>query len=166
MKYHDLKLTRYKNKKRVGRGISSGQGMTAGRGTKGQNSRTGGGTRPGFEGGQTPLSQRMPKLRSIAKGSLSRSAKNPKMPVIYTGQLNGFANKTADNTSLFKAGLIATQYSEVKVICNGKLTVKVDVKLQSASKGAIEAITKAGGSFTKTKRLFKESTRPTKTTKS
>lgn len=157
MKYHDLNIKGHKNKKRAGRGISAGRGMTAGRGTKGQNSRTGGGTRPGFEGGQTPLSQRMPKLRSIAKGSLSRSAKNPKLPVIYTGQLNDFANKVADNLSLSKAGLLPNQYTNAKVISNGKLSVKVDVKLQSASKGAIEAIAKAGGSFTKIKPLFKKS---------
>ena len=155
MKYHELKVTRQKSKRRVGRGISAGQGMTAGRGTKGQNSRKSGPTRPGFEGGQTPLSQRMPKLRGIAKGSLSRSAKKPKAINIYTSQLNNFAGKTVDNFSLVEAGLVKSPYTKVKVIVKGELKAKVAVNLQAASENAVNAITSNGGSFTKTAIVLK-----------
>jgi large subunit ribosomal protein L15 len=147
MKYHELKATRQKSPKRVGRGISAGQGKTAGRGTKGQNSRAGGKRRPGFEGGQMPLSQRMPKLRGIAKGSLSRSAKKPKAENIYTGQLNAFSGKTVDNFTLFEVGLVTNPHTIVKVITKGELTSKVTVNLQGASKSAKDIIAKAGGSF-------------------
>jgi large subunit ribosomal protein L15 len=148
MKYNDLQVKRQKKPTRVGRGISAGQGKTAGRGTKGQNSRTGGKRRPGFEGGQMPLSQRMPKLRGVAKGSLSRSAKKPKAENIYTGQLNDFAGKTADNFTLHKAGLVSSPHAITKLIIKGKLTAKVDVKLQAASKSAKKAVVDAGGTFT------------------
>ena len=154
MKYNELQVTRQKDKHRVGRGISAGRGMTAGRGTKGQNSRKSGPPRPGFEGGQTPLSQRLPKLRSLAKGSLSRSAKNPKADVIYTGQLNALSGKV-DNYTLAKAGLIANPYTKVKVIVKGEIKAKLEVYLQAASDGAVNAIKVAGGSFTKTPRLLK-----------
>src|ERR1700733_7911298 len=65
MKIHELQLESAKDRKRVGRGIGSGYGKTAGRGTKGQNARTGGGVRPGFEGGQNPLAKRLPKKRGF-----------------------------------------------------------------------------------------------------
>ncbi len=155
MKYHELEVKRFKNKKRVGRGISAGQGMTAGRGTKGQNSRKSGPPRPGFEGGQTPLSQRLPKLRSVAKGSLARSAKKAKAQNVYTGDLNQFANKTVDNFSLADAGIITTPYCRVKLIVKGELKNKVTVNLEAASKSAIEVVKKAGGAYTKTKPVFK-----------
>src|SRR3990167_3629800 len=99
MKIHDLKALTKQSRKRVGRGISAGQGKTAGRGTKGQNARTGGGVRPGFEGGQNPFMHRVPKRR----GFKSRAAKTE---VIHTDQLNHFkGNVTLD--SLAKAGLIS-----------------------------------------------------------
>ena len=79
MQYHQLQVTKKQSKKRVGRGISAGQGKTAGRGTKGQNSRTGGKRRPGFEGGQTPLMIRLPKLRGFTSHA-------PKTESVYTGQ--------------------------------------------------------------------------------
>lgn len=140
MKYHQLDVTKNATPKRVGRGIAAGGGKTAGRGTKGQNSRTGGGVRPGFEGGQNPLMQRLPKLRGFT------SHRAP-IELIYTGQLGIFANKTVDNAALAKAGLVSSPYTKVKVVQKGQLSAKVTVKLQVASQGAVAAIKKAGGSF-------------------
>ena len=155
MKYHELNVKNFKKRRRVGRGISAGQGMTAGRGTKGQNSRKSGPPRPGFEGGQTPLSQRLPKLRSVAKGSLARSAKKTKAQNVYTEQLNQFANKTVDNFVLSDARLITTPYCRVKLITKGQLKSKVTVNLEAASESAIKAIIKAGGIYNKTKPVLK-----------
>jgi large subunit ribosomal protein L15 len=149
MHYHELTTAKTKNAKRVGRGISAGQGKTAGRGTKGQNSRAGGRRRPGFEGGQTPLMQRLPKLPGF------RSLK-PKAENVYTGQLNDFAGKTADNFTLFNAGLISSPHTEVKIVVKGELTAKVAVAVQGASEAAKAAIQKAGGSFTLTPRVKRE----------
>jgi len=146
MKYHELQVSRYKKDKRVGRGISAGQGKTAGRGTKGQKARTGKGKiRAGFEGGQSPLVRRMPKLPGF------RSLKQ-KAQVIYTGQLDQFANKTVDNYVLFEAGLVVSAHEPTKIIVKGEVTKKVAVKLQGASESAIAAIQKAGGSFDKVDR--------------
>lgn len=143
MKFNELDVTANKDKKRVGRGISAGQGKTAGRGTKGQNARTGKKLRATFMGGQGPLVRRIPKKRGF------KSLRVPAQ-VVYTDQLEAFAGKTADNMTLAEAGLIATPYHTVKVITRGELTGKVEVKVQAASKGAQEVIAKAGGSFTKT----------------
>lgn len=142
MSYNDLQVTSFKNAKRAGRGISAGRGKTAGRGTKGQNARTGGGVRLGFEGGQTPLMQRMPKLPGFRSGRVK--AEN-----VYTSQLDQFAGKTADNASLAAAGVITSPYVRAKLVLNGEVTKKVTVKLQAASAGAVQAVSKAGGSFEK-----------------
>lgn len=142
MKIHELTTAKRKGSKRVGRGISAGQGKTAGRGTKGQSSRTGGKRRPGFEGGQTPLMMRLPKLGGF------RSLRTPTENV-YTGQLNAFSGKTVDNFVLAEAGLVSSAHIPVKLVVKGDLTVKVTVKLQGASETAIAQIQKAGGSFTK-----------------
>lgn len=154
MKYHELIVNKQKTPKRVGRGISAGQGKTAGRGTKGQNARTGHSHRAGFEGGQTPIMQRAPKLRGFR--SIHAKAEN-----VYTSDLNAFENKTADNFSLFEAGLVSSQYARVKVVVKGELKSKVSVNVQSASEGAIAAIQKAGGTFTTTPRIMRQSTKPT-----
>jgi len=153
MKYNQLELNKSKQPRRKGRGISSGRGKTAGRGTKGQNSRAGGRRRPGFEGGQMPLSQRMPKLRGLGKGNKTMSAKKTKAENIYTGQLDAFANKNVDNYVLFENGLVSSPHTIVKVIVKGELKTKVTVSLQSASRQAEEAITKAGGSFKKVEQI-------------
>lgn len=142
MKVNELNVTSHKAKKRVGRGISAGQGKTAGRGTKGQKARTGKKIRATFMGGQGPLMQRVPKHRGF------KSIRVPAQ-VVYTSQLEVLAGKTADNMNLFEAGLITTPYHSVKVILNGELKGKVVVKAQGASKGAVELIEKAGGSFEK-----------------
>lgn len=140
MKYHELNAEKTKKSTRVGRGISAGKGKTAGRGTKGQGARTGSSKRPGFEGGQNPLMQRLPKLVGF------RSHKT-KAEEVYTGQLDAFGGKTADNAALAAAGLVSSEYAKVKLILNGDVTKKVAVKLQAASAGAVAAVQKAGGSF-------------------
>jgi len=142
MKYNELETSSNKDRKRVGRGISAGQGKTAGRGTKGQNSRTGKKLRATFMGGQGPLVRRIPKKRGF------KSLRVPAQ-VVYTDQLEVLAGKTADNMTLAEAGLVVTPYHTVKVILRGELKGKVAVKVQAASKGAQEAIAKAGGSFDK-----------------
>lgn len=144
MKYNELNLTKQKAPKRVGRGIAAGQGKTAGRGTKGQNARTGGGVRPGFEGGQNPLAQRLPKLPGFR--SIRAKAEN-----VYTSELNE-AGAKVDNFTLAEAGITSSPYVRVKLIVNGEVTKKVAVKLQSASAAAIKAVEKAGGSFEKVDR--------------
>jgi large subunit ribosomal protein L15 len=146
MKYHELQTTPNQSKRRVGRGISAGQGKTAGRGTKGQGSRTGSKARPGFEGGQNPLMQRLPKL----KGFKSHKVRHENVSV---GDLEQFAGKVVDTTVLAGAGLISSPHVSVKLLSGGELTKKVSVKLQAASAGAVETVEKAGGSFEKVERL-------------
>src|SRR5687767_10377478 len=123
MKYHELDAAKNKGAKRVGRGIAAGQGKTAGRGTKGQKSRTGSKKKPGFEGGQNPLLQRMPKLPGF---------KQFKIPpeTVYTGQLDAVKAKTIDAAALAEAGLVSNPYVKVKLIVQGEVTKKHEVKLQ------------------------------------
>lgn len=142
MKYNQLQVAANKDKKRVGRGIASGQGKTAGRGTKGQGARTGKKLNAMFQGGSGPLVRRAPKARGF------KSLKTPAQ-VVYLDHLNAFKGKTADNFTLFEAGYIATPFHTVKVIARGELTEKVTLKVQAASKSVQEAVTKAGGSFEK-----------------
>src|ERR1700693_5979522 len=99
MKYNELNLTKQRRKNRVGRGISAGQGKTAGRGTKGQGARTGYRKKPGFAGGSNPLMQKLPKLPGF-------KSHRPKVEVVYTSMLEQFANKDVDATVLFEAGLV------------------------------------------------------------
>ena len=141
MKFHELQTNTPKPNRRVGRGIAAGQGKTAGRGTKGQMSRTGSRKRPGFEGGQNPLMQRLPKLHGF------RSYKT-KAEVVYTGQLDALAAKPIDTFALAEAGLVSSPYVRVKLISKGEVTKKATVSLQAASASAVEAIQKAGGTFT------------------
>lgn len=151
MKYHEFIVTKRNSVKRVGRGIASGKGKTAGRGTKGQKSRTGYSPRPGFEGGQNPLYQRIPKLPGFR--SIRVKAEN-----VYTGQLDAL-NGNIDNFSVFDAGLVSSPHVNVKVIHKGDITKKISVKLQGASENAVAAIQKAGGTFesvTRVARLSKK----------
>ena len=145
MKYHELQTAKNKSGKRVGRGIAAGQGKTAGRGTKGQLSRTGSSKRPGFEGGQNPLMQRLPKLHGF------RSLKT-KAEEVFTGQLDAFAGKTVDTFTLAEAKLISSPFVRVKLLNKGDVTKKVTVKLQGASESAATAVQKAGGTFEKVAR--------------
>lgn len=140
MKYNELQVTANRKSTRVGRGIAAGGGKTAGRGTKGQNARAGGRVRPGFEGGQNPLMNRLPKLRGFR-------AVRPKAQVVYTGQLNSLG-ATVTNKTLAEAGITTSEFVRVKVVLNGDVTKKVSVSTQGASKTAVAAIEKAGGSFT------------------
>ncbi|MBQ9484716.1 50S ribosomal protein L15 [Candidatus Saccharibacteria bacterium] len=140
MKYNELKVEKNTRPSRKGRGISAGQGKTAGRGTKGQKARTGHYKMPaGFMGGQRAIMQAVPKL----KGFKSFHAK---AEVIYTDRLNDLKGKV-DNYSLAEANLISSPFVKVKVITRGELTAKIDLETQFASKSAIAAIKKAGGSF-------------------
>ena len=148
MKFHDLKVVSNRSSRRVGRGIAAGQGKTAGRGTKGQKSRTGSGRRPGFEGGQNPLMQRLPKLRGFRSIRVA-------METIYTGLLNAFG-ANVDNFTLADAGLTSSPYVRVKLVVKGALTKKVTVKLQGASVAAIEALQKHGGSFQATSQVARQ----------
>ena len=141
MKIHELKVQSDTNKKRVGRGISSGKGKTAGRGTKGQNSRTGGGVRPGFEGGQNPLAKRLPKKRGF------RPVSQIKYATVSLTVLNSVKGVSVTNETLVKEGIVGSINTPVKVLGTGEVTKKLSVKLQAATKPAQKAITEAGGSF-------------------
>ncbi len=152
MKYNELQIAANKDKKRVGRGIAAGGGKTAGRGTKGQNSRTGKKLRTMFQGGQRPLAQAIPKNRGF------KSLKTPAQ-IVYADHLNAFKGKLADNFTLFEAGLIATPFHTVKVIARGELTEKVDLKVQAASASVQEALKKAGGTFEKVATPIKQSSK-------
>ena len=152
MKYNELQVAANKDRKRVGRGISAGGGKTAGRGTKGQNSRTGKKLRAMFQGGQRPLAQAIPKNRGF------KSLRTPAQ-IVYADHLNVFKGTLADNFTLFEAGLIATPFHTVKVIARGELTEKVDLKVQGASKSVQEAIKKAGGTFEKIDTPLKQSSK-------
>ena len=142
MKYNELNVEKNTRPSRKGRGISAGQGKTAGRGTKGQKARTGHSKMPaGFMGGQRAIMQAVPKL----KGFKSIHAK---AEVVYTDRLNSLKGGV-DNFALYDAGLISTPYAKVKIITRGEITAKIDLSTQFASKTAVEAIKKAGGSFKK-----------------
>jgi large subunit ribosomal protein L15 len=141
MKFNQLSVAANKSRNRVGRGISAGQGKTAGMGTKGQKARTGHGKKEGFEGGQTPFMMRTPKLRGFR-------SHHPKAELVYTAQLNDLKGKV-DNMTLAEAGITSSPYVKVKLVNKGELKVKVDVTLQGASASCVEAIQKLGGTFTK-----------------
>lgn len=142
MKYNELNVSKHKSGKRVGRGIAGGQGKTAGRGTKGQLARTGSSRKPGFEGGQNPLMQRLPKLPGFRSHKV-------RAEIVYTNQLDAFSGKTVDTDALAKAGLISNAFVKVKIISKGEITKKVAIKAQGISASALEAVEKVGGSFEK-----------------
>lgn len=142
MKLHELRYNEgsIKDSKRVGRGTSSGHGKTSGRGQKGQNSRSGGGVRPGFEGGQNPLFRRVPKRGFNNYNFRVRYA------VINVSDLNRFADGTEVTPELLKEiGLVKKQLDGIKVLGNGNLDKKLTVKATIFSKTAKEKIEKSGG---------------------
>ena len=141
MKYNDLQISTHKDRKRVGRGIAAGGGKTAGRGTKGQNARTGKKLRPMFQGGQNGIATAVPKSRGF------KSLRTPAQ-VVYLDRLEGLKG-IVDNYALYEANLIATPFHTVKVIARGELRSKITLKTQGASKSVVAAIEKAGGSFDK-----------------
>lgn len=141
MRIHELHKPEGSTKapKRVGRGQGTGQGTTAGRGMNGQNSRSGGGVRLGFEGGQMPLYRRLPK-----RGFTNHWAKE--YAEVNVKDLNRFENDTVvDFDLLLQSGLVKQVKDGVKVLGNGELEKKLTVKAEKFSKTAAEKIEKAGG---------------------
>ena len=129
-----------KTRKRVGRGTGSGLGKTSGKGHKGQNARSGGGVRPGFEGGQLPLFRRLPK-RGF-KNALFKT----RYAVINLSDLDKFEEGAVVTPELLKEmGLIKKQLDGVKVLGNGTLTKKITVKANKFSDAALREIEKIGG---------------------
>lgn len=141
MKLHELKPAEGSRgeRKRKGRGIGSGNGKTAGKGHKGQNARSGGGVRPGFEGGQTPLARRLPK-----RGFTNINRKE--YAVVNLDALNRFEDGTEVTPELLiETGLVKKELAGVKVLANGNLEKKLTVKAHKFSSAAQEAIQAAGG---------------------
>ena len=128
-----------KRTRRLGRGPGSGRGKTSGKGHKGQRSRSGGGVRPGFEGGQMPLIRRLPK----------RGFRNPskiEYQVVNLSELNSFRKgSVVDPASLREAGLISNRRKPVKILGDGELKKELEVKAHAFSRPASEKIAAAGG---------------------
>lgn len=124
--------------KRVGRGIGSGHGKTAGRGHKGQKARSGGGIRPGFEGGQMPMQKRLPKY-----GFTSRVARVTAQ--IRTSELAAVVDDVVDLAALKRADLIGAHIERAKIFLSGDVAKVVTIQGLGVTKGAREAIEKAGG---------------------
>ncbi|MBN2539133.1 MAG: 50S ribosomal protein L15 [Deltaproteobacteria bacterium] len=128
-----------KTRKRVGRGDGSGHGGTSCRGSKGQNARSGGGVRPGFEGGQMPLTRRLPK-----RGFFNKFRNN--MVIINIGQLNKFAkDSTVDADALVSKGLIKGIGDGIKLLGNGNIDYPLTLKVNGISRSAREKIEASGG---------------------
>lgn len=141
MKLHELKPSEGSRhvRNRVGRGTSSGNGKTAGRGQKGQKARSGGGVRLGFEGGQTPLFQRLPK-----RGFTNINRKE--YAIVNLDALNRFDENTEITPELLvEAGVVSKVKSGIKVLGNGSVDKKLNVKAHKFSNAAKEAIEAAGG---------------------
>ena len=143
MKLSDLKPAEgsRKNRKRVGRGVASGSGKTAGRGSKGHNSRSGGGVRPGFEGGQMPIHRRLPKrgFTNIFKKEIA---------VVNIRDLNRFeSGETVDEAALIRVGLVKGRRDGIKLLGQGDIQVPLTVRVTCASQSAKEKIEAAGGSI-------------------
>jgi large subunit ribosomal protein L15 len=143
MRIHDAvpKAGSKKRPRRVGRGISAGQGASCGFGMRGQKSRSGSGTRPGFEGGQMPLYRRVPKLKHFP-------IVNPKhYTIINVGKLASLApNSEVTLESLMEAGIVTSNDGPLKILGNGELKVALIVKAAAFTTGAKEKIEAAGGS--------------------
>ena len=141
MKLNELKATEgaRSTKKRLGRGLGSGNGKTSGKGQKGQNSRSGGGVAIGFEGGQTPFFKRMPK-----RGFTNFTRKE--YAIVNVEDLNKFDDGvTVDFAAVKAAGLVKKELDGLKVLGNGKLEKKLTVKAAKFSASAKKAIEEAGG---------------------
>jgi len=141
MRLHDLAPEKgsRKNRKRLGRGVGSGHGKTAGRGTKGFNSRSGGGVSPGYEGGQMPLQRRLPKrgFTNIFKKSFE---------IVNIRDLKGFeSGATVDADALVSAGVLKNTRKPVKLLGQGDIEAALQVKLTAVSESAKSKIEAAGG---------------------
>ncbi|MFC4355362.1 50S ribosomal protein L15 [Chryseomicrobium palamuruense] len=142
MKLHELKPAEgsRKERNRVGRGTGSGNGKTSGKGHKGQNARSGGGVRPGFEGGQNPLFRRLPK-----RGFTNINRKE--YAVVNLDALNRFEEGTEVTPALLiETGVVSKERSGIKILGNGSLDKKLSVQAHKFSASAKEAIENAGGS--------------------
>ena len=141
MKLHELKPAQGSSHKpkRVGRGVGSGWGKTAGRGNKGLKARSGGGVRPGFEGGQMPLHRRLPKrgFTNIFKKELA---------VVNISDLSRFEQGAmVDQASLVRSGLVKGRNDGIKLLGKGDINIALTVKLNAVSRSAKEKIEAAGG---------------------
>jgi large subunit ribosomal protein L15 len=141
MKLHELRPAEgaTKNRKRLGRGVGSGWGKTAGRGSKGHNSRSGGGVRPGFEGGQMPIHRRLPKrgFTNIFKKEIA---------IINVGDLARFdAGSIVNEATLVQSGLLKGQRDGIKLLGNGTIDIALTVQINAVSRSAKEKIEAAGG---------------------
>ena len=142
MKLHELRPSEgaFKTSKRLGRGTGSGLGKTSGKGHKGQNARSGGGVRPGFEGGQLPLFRRLPKR------GFSNAMFKVEYATINVSDLEKFEDGAVVTPELLKEmGILKKQLAGVKVLGNGELTKKLTVKAHKFSSSAIEKIEAIGG---------------------
>ena len=142
MRLHDLKPAEgsRKKKKRVGRGTGSGLGTTAGRGMNGQNSRSGGGVRPGFEGGQMPLFRRLPK-RGFTNARFKKQ-----WTILNVTDLNVFEDKTDVTPEiLLEKGLIKSLKFGIKILGDGELNKTLNIKANKFTQSAIKKIEAAGG---------------------
>jgi large subunit ribosomal protein L15 len=143
MKLHELKPAdgSTKNRKRIGRGVGSGWGKSAGRGNKGHNARSGGGVRPGFEGGQMPLHRRLPKrgFTNIFKKEIA---------VINIRDLSRFeAGSIVDEAALVGAGLVKGPRDGIKLLGQGEISAALTIKINAVSRSAREKIESAGGTI-------------------
>ena len=142
MKLHELRPSEgaFKTSKRLGRGTGSGLGKTSGKGHKGQNARSGGGVRPGFEGGQLPLFRRLPKR------GFSNAMFKKEYATINVSDLEKFEDGAVVTPELLKEmGILKKQLAGVKVLGNGELTKKLTVKAHKFSSSAVEKIEAIGG---------------------
>ncbi|MGK7930236.1 MAG: 50S ribosomal protein L15 [Microcystaceae cyanobacterium] len=146
MKLHELAPNQgaTKRRRRVGRGISAGQGASCGFGMRGQKSRSGTGTKAGFEGGQMPLYRRVPKLKHFP------IVNQKHYTIINVGQLSNLApNTEVTLESLMEAGIVTSNDGPLKILGDGELNVALTVKAAAFSGSAKEKITQAGGTVTK-----------------
>ncbi|HSX15054.1 MAG TPA: 50S ribosomal protein L15 [Candidatus Saccharimonadales bacterium] len=150
MKPHELAASAHKSRKRVGRGISSGHGKTAGRGTKGQNSRSGGGVRLGFEGGQNPLAKRLPKKRGFT--SINRIDYQE----VNLNQLDSVKGTQITPDTLAQAKLVKSSTKPVKILGDGKIERKLSFKVQAMTIQAKAKVEAAGGTI----ELLSSTTKP------
>ena len=144
MKLNELapKTGSKKRRRRVGRGISAGQGASCGFGMRGQKSRSGTGTKPGFEGGQMPLYRRVPKLKHFPL------VNQKKYTIINVGQLSSLAaNTEVTLESLMETGIVTSNDGPLKILGNGEISNALNIKAAAFSQSAKEKITAAGGSW-------------------
>lgn len=155
-----ISVKQKKTRKRIGRGHGCGLGKTAGRGTKGQGSRSGGGPRPGFEGGHTPLYRLIPKLRGFKSRMAKASVVNLEdLERVYK------ANEKVSLKTLKEKGLIANSTVDVKILGQGILKKKLIVYIEKVSKSARSKIEKAGGSIVSNKKIEQKSNKSQKSNK-